>query len=63
MAAAEEEEEVQSSSATMKKAERAEGEDLSLSVFASRADRCDVQTKSGIRRMARWDGTREGGER
>ena len=47
--------------AAMKKAERAEGEDLSLSGFASRADRCDVQTKSGIRRIA-WcggGGTRE----
>ena len=27
------------------------GEGLSLWVFSSRADRCDVQTKSGIRRM------------
>ena len=36
------------------KAGKAEGEDLSPlagSVFAPRADRCDVQTKSGIRRM------------
>ena len=38
------------------KAGKAEGKDLSPlslagSVFASRADRCDVQTKSGIRRM------------
>ena len=35
-------------------AERASG--LSLSVFASRADRCDVQTKSGLRME---DGERE----
>ena len=46
------------------KAGKAEGEDLyplAGSVFASRADRCDVQTKSGIRRMRAGREDEDGG--